>query len=362
MTLRGSASTKITLLGHLYRARWSSEYSISVSSSTSRPGAVTTYALTASPVCGCATPDDRGLGHGGMGGEHLLDLGGEHVEPRHDDQVLGPIDEVEVAVVVGGGHVAGVQPTVGVEHLGGRLGVAVVAGEHVVAANPDLADVADERVAVVVDQTDLDARQGTTDRSESRRDTRRRGDDRRRLGEAVALADLEAETLLHRACHADRQARRSGQRQPHGREGVGVEFVEVGERSPQRRCARDDGDAAVADRLDGGGGVESLHEHDGGADAESEPDHHVEPEDVEQREHAVDHVVGADVALRGAALVEVRLQVAVGEHRRTGRAGRAAGEHQHRELRAVDVDRLDGGSGEEVVEGHDVAGGGAADR
>ena len=130
----------------------------------------------------------------------------------------------------------------------------------------------------------------------------------------------------------------------------------MGERRPQRRCAGDDRDAAVADRLDGGCGVEPLDEHDGGADAESEPDHHVEPEDVEQRQHAVDHVVGADVALRGTALIEVGLQVAVGEHRRAGRAGGSAGEHEHRDLRAVDVDRLDGAGREQVVEGDDVVG------
>ena len=58
------------------------------------------------------------------------------------------VDQVEVAVVVGGGHVAGVQPAVGIEHRGGGLGVVVVAGEHVVAPHPDLADVTDERVAV----------------------------------------------------------------------------------------------------------------------------------------------------------------------------------------------------------------------
>ena len=45
--------------------------------------------------------DDADLGDAGMLGEHLLDLGRIDVEPADDDEVLGPVDEVEVAVVVG---------------------------------------------------------------------------------------------------------------------------------------------------------------------------------------------------------------------------------------------------------------------
>ena len=43
---------------------------------------------------------------------HLLDLGRVHVEARHDDEVLGPVDEEQEAVVVDHGDVAGVQPAV----------------------------------------------------------------------------------------------------------------------------------------------------------------------------------------------------------------------------------------------------------
>ena len=52
------------------------------------------------------------LGNGRMGGEHLFHLGREHVEPGHDDEVFGAIDEVQVAVVVDLGAVAGEVPTV----------------------------------------------------------------------------------------------------------------------------------------------------------------------------------------------------------------------------------------------------------
>ena len=77
---------------------------------------------------------------------------------------------------------------------------------------------------------------------------------------------------------------------------------------------------------------------------------------MEQRQHAVDHVVRADVTFRGATLIEVRLQTAVCEHRRPGRARSTAGEHQRRELRVVDVDDVDRRCREQVVESDDPVG------
>ena len=116
-------------------------------------------------------------------------------------------------------------------------------------------------------------------------------------------------------------------------------LVEVAERQPQRRRTGDDGDAALVDRCERGRGIEALHEHDRGADAQAETEHDVEPEDVEQRQHAVDDVVGVDVAVRRQALLDVGQQVAVAEHRRPRRAGGAAGEDQHGQVRRLDVDR-----------------------
>ena len=48
-------------------------------------------------------------------------------------------------------------------------------------------------------------------------------------------------------------------------EAVGRGVVEVAERQPQRRCAGDDGDATLADRVERGRRIETLHQHDGGA-------------------------------------------------------------------------------------------------
>ena len=102
--------------------------------------------------------DDADLDDGRVVGEDVFDLGGVDVEARHDDQVLGAVDEVQPTVVVDRRQVAGVQPAVGVEHPCRRLRLAVVALEHVGAVDPDLTRVADEHVVTVVaDQPHLDA-------------------------------------------------------------------------------------------------------------------------------------------------------------------------------------------------------------
>ena len=63
-------------------------------------------------------------------------------------------------------------------------------------------------------------------------------------------------------------------------------------------------------------GLEALSEHHGCPGIEGQPEHHVESEDVEQRQDPVRHVVGlqapAGMALQ---LLEVGVQVAVREHR-----------------------------------------------
>ena len=109
-------------------------------------------------------------------------------------EVLGPVDQEQEALVVDQRDVAGVEPAVVVDAAAGGLGVVPVALEHVGALDPDLAGVADQHVlAVDVDQADLDAVDRRADRARPPRQADRGGDDGRGLGEAVALADLEAE-------------------------------------------------------------------------------------------------------------------------------------------------------------------------
>jgi hypothetical protein len=59
---------------------------------------------------------------------------------------------------------------------------------------------------------------------------------------------------------------------------------------------------------------------------------------VEQRQHAVDDVVGLGAVGCGQVLLDVRQQVAVAEHRRPRGAGGPAGEHERGEVIGCDVD------------------------
>src|SRR6478735_1635544 len=74
----------------------------------------------------------------GVGVEELLDLAWVDVLPTADDHVLDPADDVAVAVLAHLGEVAGVHPAVGVDGLGGLLGVVPVAEHHRVAAGAEL--------------------------------------------------------------------------------------------------------------------------------------------------------------------------------------------------------------------------------
>ena len=84
-----------------------------------------------------------------------LDVRRRHVlAGRVDDQLLLAVDDRDVAVLVDRGHVAGVQPAVVVERLGGAVGQVAVAD------HDDLR--ADEQLAVL-GQLDLDARRRQPD-------------------------------------------------------------------------------------------------------------------------------------------------------------------------------------------------------
>lgn len=83
--------------------------------------------------------DDRSLGHRRMLVEHFLDLAGIHVVTAADDQVFGPVDDVEIAVLVDAADVPGGQPTIGCDGGPGRLREVPVALHHVVALDLDLA-------------------------------------------------------------------------------------------------------------------------------------------------------------------------------------------------------------------------------
>jgi len=71
--------------------------------------------------------------------EHLLDLAGVHVVAAADDYVLGPVDDVVVAVLVAAGQVSAAEPAVADGRCRG-LGLVQVALHHVVSLDRDLTD------------------------------------------------------------------------------------------------------------------------------------------------------------------------------------------------------------------------------
>ena len=116
--------------------------------------------------------------------ERRLEVGGADVlAAGRDDQLLLAVDDAQVAVVVELADVAGVQPAVGVERLGGLLRVVEVADEDVAAAADHLAVVAELHIATRdcgADGAGLDAARCPRHRP-------------RRLGHAVDLRQRHAD-------------------------------------------------------------------------------------------------------------------------------------------------------------------------
>src|SRR5581483_6487482 len=100
--------------------------------------------------------DHRRFGDGRVLEEHALDLDAVDVLAAADEHVLGPVDDVDEALVVEAGDVAAVQPAVS-ERLGRGLGLVPVALDDVRSADPELADLTGGQcIAVAVDDLDLD--------------------------------------------------------------------------------------------------------------------------------------------------------------------------------------------------------------
>ena len=185
------------------------------------------------------------------------------------------------------------QPTLGIDGLGGLVGIVQVADHHVVAADDHLARLAGRALGSVGgDDPDLDVIDGP---SRGPGDEGRiivvatHGGDSRRLGEAVAGHHLlEAETVAHGVDHLDGDSRSAGHSQSERRQ---VKFVEVGvvqDRLVDGRRTGEHGDSLLADPphycrdVEHWVGNESYALHQAGQDPG------VEAEGVEER---IDHQI-----------------------------------------------------------------------
>src|SRR5690606_31973464 len=141
--------------------------------------------------------DDRYLGDGGNPGDAVLDLVREDVEAGHVDHVLLAVDDAEIAALVHGRDVAGVEPAAA-QRLVGLVGAVQVALEHLAPAGHQLTGLARRgRVVVRGDDADLGARIRDADRADA---VLAHGgiDAQHRAGfrQAVALDDLGTDDLL----------------------------------------------------------------------------------------------------------------------------------------------------------------------
>ncbi len=153
LALRGRRSVRtLTMVGTLKPARCALRWASRPSTSSSVPGRGDHGQghLLAEALVGDA--EHGGLVHAGVLVDGGLDLGAVDVLAGAQDHVLGPVLDVDEALVVEAAEVAGAQPAVDVDDLGGGLGLVPVAADQVRAPEPDLADLAGgDRVAVVVD-------------------------------------------------------------------------------------------------------------------------------------------------------------------------------------------------------------------
>ena len=94
--------------------------------------------------------DHRSVGHRRVGEQERLELGRWDLEALVLDELLEPVDDEEVSLVVDVADVAGVEPSVVVDGVRGRGRVVQVARHHLRTAHPDLAVQIDaDRLAVL---------------------------------------------------------------------------------------------------------------------------------------------------------------------------------------------------------------------
>ena len=259
-----------------------------------------------------------------MCGHHPLDLVRVHIETRHQDHVLLPVDDLDEATFVHHADVASGEPPLRIDHLV-RLVLAVpVTRHHLRAADADLARHADAHgVAGVVAQDQFGGRDRQSDRPVERREIewidRRRG---RGLGEPVGLDQRHAGDLgpllghrfLHRHAAAQRQLQRGE-----------VELAErlvVHQRIEQRVHAGKGGELVFGHLLDEAGDVARIGDEDiFGAQRHEHEAVRCQRENMIERQRGDDDL--AALRVQGGPYPCTRLQhvgddVAVEQHRALG--------------------------------------------
>ena len=262
----------------------------------------------------------RGLRHGRMGVQGLLDLDGVDVQTSGDDHVAGPALQPQAAPLVEAAHVAGDEPPVLGAGLGGRVGPAPVARADIGTPHLDHPRLSRRRTSVLAPHPHLDARQGEAHGARHPGPVVGVRGDHQRLAHPVALQHLAAGAVGHRAVQSRGHRRRSRHEEPDAAAGRGVE--PASRQQPVVVGGHPHHHGGFGQLGEHRRGLESLQEdHLAGAEHGGVKRHH-ESVHMEDGQSVQQHVGRPE----RPGLVEgqrVAGQVAVGEHGPLGPAGRA---------------------------------------
>ena len=141
-----------------------------------------------------------------MGVDHALNFTGEDIESGHDDQILGAIDDEQVTVIIDDPDVARSQPAIVRLDTPSCFVIIEIAGKHIWSTYPNLTRVTCENVfTIFIHDAQLNTSHRHANTSGNPLRVKRAGDNRRGLGEAVSLADLQAEAIVERMSGLFRQ-------------------------------------------------------------------------------------------------------------------------------------------------------------
>jgi|GEM_PF-5763034 len=212
-------------------------------------------------------------------GQHLLDLGGVHVEAAADVHVLDPAGDGQVPGGVQAAGVPGVQPAVRVDGGLGGLGVLQVAEHQVRPAEQDLAGVADPYL-----EAGRRAPRGAGHRLRRVAWTAHRR--HHGLGQPVGGEhDLEAQFAPHPLDQRDRHVGRAGDGEAQAGQVAGVALGVVHDRRVDRRRAGEHGDPHRLHQSHRLPGVEDRLRHQRRPADQAGQQARLEAEGVEERVH-----------------------------------------------------------------------------
>ena len=219
---------------------------------------------------GVGQPDDRDVADRRVRRQHRFDLLGVHVHTAGDDHVLGAVADEEIAVVVDESDVADGEEPPAVRGAR-RLRVADVLERRRVGSVVDPADLARPQLATVVVE---DGQAGAPDRAPDGagllQPPVRLGDRRRTLHAAVGLPDHRAPPLHHPALHLERARRRRMHDRMQARDVGACPHLLRQLQQPmelRRHHVRRE-HAVLLDEAQGLRGVEAVHDHEPVPDVE----------------------------------------------------------------------------------------------